>query len=299
MLRSTFYPMLLLCFAFGNAHADNVSITLTDTSGKSLANATLHVVPVRGDRFGKPAPVTTNDHGVATASLDSGHYVVTSKHLQVDGELNVKFTATFYPLAQHIVVGKGVKSFSMRTATLAIKNAQIAPLNLYAHYEDDKLKKARLALAEKHTGQIIDLRGKPTCSLELTYPANSIGVRGMHTYINAAFMGFNNDTMEADTYYYNGDVQWNHDVMMLGLRRKHDGGNRLVIKDVKKKSGAEIPFEPFMTTLTNGVVTNTYAHICFISSNKEAPAKPLILYRYIDDPGTEQDVSAVIGNATK
>jgi len=139
------------------------------------------------------------------------------------------------------------------------------------------------------------MKGAEQCSLELKFPINSIGARGMQTYINAAFMGFGDETMETDTYHYNGDVQWNHDVSLLGMRVLRDGKNRLLIKDIKKKSGVEIPFEPFMSTLFNGIVTNTYAHITFISSEKNGgPAQVVMVYRYIDDPGTVNNITSVV-----
>lgn len=287
---ATFVGTVLLASGLTVASDTAVTVTIKDPSGASITGASVEIYNVNStaNQPAKPLFVaTSDDKGGVRFNLPSGSYLVAVKKVQVTGALDKKFDLDAYPLVSYFKTSGGTKSIELQTLKLSIRDAKIVPTDIFLQYygEEEKGKKARLDEAPGNSGRVIKLIGAPVATLELKFPKNTVGIRGMGTYTPTSFE-FPDDkhTLLVRTYMYDGKVKNAHNIVMMGTDLLPDNGNRLMIENIQEKSGAEVPFEPKASILSEGIVTSFKSNITFVSDETTKPAKLLFHYFYLDDP---------------
>src|SRR5262249_34051632 len=146
-------------------------------------------------------------------------------------------------------------------------NCRIGSTDEFIQYYDplEGGKRKRLDAVSGHAGRVIMMEGAPICSLAIQYPASAQGPRGLLTYTSTGIEMYGNGTVRFKTFSYDGSIKNGHDVMYLGASYIPDGKNQLLIDNIQKKSGVEVPLEPKAHILSDGRLVNFISNITFIS----------------------------------
>ncbi len=294
---------IAVCLQASVAYAASVNVVIEDPAGVLISNALVEVYDINSQE-GKPAkPISTSntsEKGTVRLNIPNGKYLFAVKKVDIMGNFADKFTATFYPLVRYVNVDRNEKDVVLETLKLTIKNAKIVPTEIFLEYyeESEKGKRARLNEVKSHVGRVIKLVGAPIASLELKFPKNTVGVRGMRTYTPYAFEYLDaKNTLQVKTFMYDGKIKNDHDIILLGADLIPDKGNRLYIENIQEKSGVEVPFEPKANVINDGVVTSFVSNITFVSDETSNLAKLVFRYFYLDDQEYPFSLSAMLSPA--
>jgi hypothetical protein len=284
------------CLAQGKS--PTLRLHLSDPDNAPLSDAQFDVYRAAISSNKSPAIMhgKTDASGSANIGLDPGGYLIAVKQSSIVGDLGTRFDGKFYPLVSYVHMDKADREVTLQTLRMELHNCKIGSTDQFLQYldPDEAGKKRRLEMVPGHAGRLIMMEGAPICSLSLQFPNEAEGPRGMHTYTPSGIEIYENGTVTFKTFSYDGSIKNAHDIMYLGANYVPDGKNRVLIDNLQKKSGVEVPLEPKAHILHDGRLSGFVSNISFISDEKHKPASLVFTYFYLDDPEHPINLNAML-----